>query len=255
MNVLQTSFLHLFEQAYHLPDEHRGALLSANGLTNFQPRKWTTYEEDYVIELKEKGLSINSIARALGRDVVQVSIKMKRIAKKSHTYNDRHREEKYMANDVFLSIVHPEIVLDAFAGPFSYYMNRVPEVYTNDVREEFGTYYCEPAEQLLPNLVQAGERFDLVDVDPFGSAYECLLPAIKLATRALVVTFGELGHRRFKRLDFVGPRYGITKIEDFTAENLASYVLKLAKDNGRKVELFQLKNWHNICRAYYLLDT
>ena len=41
------------------------------------------------------------------------------------------------------------------------------------------------------------------------------------------MTLGELGHKRFKRLDFISRYYpNITKIEDITIDNMIKYILE-----------------------------
>lgn len=250
----QTNFAEIFEQPYKLPQEHIGEKLTPNGLTKNQPRRWTTQEESHALLLREKGLTNHQIAFCLERDVVQVGIKIKRLLKKTGEYNDRHQQDKYQTNDLFLALLQPSTVLDLFAGPDSYYHDKVEEVYTNDVNPDYGTYYNERAEVLAATLANEGQTFDLVDVDPFGAAFDCLESALQLADRGLVVTFGELGHRRWKRLDYVGPRYGIAKVEEFTAEYLAKFVQGAGEKYGKKLDLIFLRKWHNIARAYYIIN-
>ena len=62
-------------------------------------------------------------------------------------------------------------------------------------------------------------KFDLIDLDPFGSAYDCFDLAIKMAKKGLCITLGELGHKRWKRLDFVSSHYGIDNIDNLTLSN------------------------------------
>ena len=52
-------------------------------------------------------------------------------------------------------------------------------------------------------------RFDLIDIDPFGSAYDCFDLSIKIAEKGLIITYGEMGHIRWKRLDYVNRIYNI----------------------------------------------
>ena len=50
-----------------------------------------------------------------------------------------------------------------------------------------------------------GNQYDLIDIDPFGSVYDCLQFAIKMAKKGIIVTYGEYGHKRWKRYDTVRP--------------------------------------------------
>ena len=49
--------------------------------------------------------------------------------------------------------------------------------------------------------------------------------ALDIAEHGLVMTLGELGHRRWKRLDFISKHYSnIKTIEDITVENFVEEI-------------------------------
>ena len=52
--------------------------------------------------LKAKGFNTKQIAECIDRDVTQVSIKIKRLGKKSMTYNQGHAEQKFVVNYDFV---------------------------------------------------------------------------------------------------------------------------------------------------------
>jgi tRNA G26 N,N-dimethylase Trm1 len=97
-------------------------------------------------------------------------------------------------------------------------------------------------------------KYDLVDLDPFGSAYDCFDLAIKMATKCLIITFGELGHKRFKRLDYVSRHYDINNINDFTTDNLIKEVIKIGKRNKKELTPVFIKDWRNISRVYFEIN-
>ena len=239
---------------FNMPDEYKGEIIKNGGVTKFNPRKWTEKEIEWCIMLKEKGFSIKKISECIGRDSVQVSIKMKRLGKKYKSYNDKHREEKYFYNDKFISLINPKTILDLFSGYPSYYENKVEELITNDINSDFKTYYSEKAENLVCKLWYEGYKFDLIDIDPFGSAYDCFDLSIKMAKKGLIITFGELGHLRFNRIDFVKRYYNIDKIEDFTIENLTNHIIKIGERNKKKLIPIFIKEWRNIGRVYFSID-
>jgi len=105
----------IFPNAYLMPCEYKGQHTKNGGLTKFQPRKWTEKEIEWVIMLKEKGLNTNQIAECIDRDSTQVAIKIKRIAKKSMTYNQNHFQEKFEVNNEFVKLIKPKNVLDVYA--------------------------------------------------------------------------------------------------------------------------------------------
>jgi hypothetical protein len=245
----------LITELYKMPDEYKGKNKTKTDLTTFTPREWTEKEIEYVLWLRRKGLSYKQISLCIDRDVVQVSIKMKRLAKgDAISYNSKHRDDKYFHNHIFLAEIKPKIVLDLYAGPNSYYINRVDEVYTNDINNTFGTYYSENAEKLVHRLYYEGHKYDVIDIDPFGSAYECFDTCIKMAKKGIIITFGEMGHIRFKRTDYVSRIYGITDLEDFNIINLIEHVKQIGLRNKKKLVTMYIRNYRNISRVYFKIE-
>lgn len=240
---------------YKMPFEYKGKLKKKTHLTIHTPREWTENEIKWMMMLKEKGLSVRDIAACIDRDIVQVSIKFKRMAKKNGlTYNEKHRDDKYYHNDLFIKEICPNNVLDLFAGAYSYYEDKVDELYTNDINESFNTYYNEKAEKLVLKLLYQNHKYDLIDIDPFGSAYNCFDACIKMAKKGIVITFGEMGHIRFKRLDYVQRIYGIEKIEDFNIDNIIKEVQKIGLRNRKKLIPLYIRNYRNISRVYFKIE-
>jgi hypothetical protein len=251
----QTLFDDVFLNPYKMPEEYKGEYKQNNGLTKFQPRKWTEKEIQWVGMFKERGLNIKQIAKCIDRDVIQVSIKIKRLGKINKTYNDPHRNDKYIANSNFLKDMEIKTVLDVFAGEKSYYLNRgLHRVVTNDKNVKFPCDYNYDALIFCCIQYAEGNKYDLVDLDPFGSSYDCFDLAIKMAKKGLIVTLGELGHKRFKRLDFVRRYYGIEKLEDFTTENLVKHIIKIGERNKKKLNPVIIKDWYNISRVYFTIE-
>lgn len=245
----------VFSNPYLMPSEYKGAYTKNGGLTKFQPRKWTEKEIEWVNMLKEKGFNTKQIAECIDRDVSQVSIKIKRISKNDGvTYNDKHRDDKYYTNELFLIDIRPITVLDLFSGYPSFYDGKVNELYTNDENEKLNTYYSEKAQKLVHKLYYENKKFDLIDLDPFGSAYDCFDLAIKMAKKGLIITLGELGHKRFKILDFVRRYYGIETLEDFTTDNLVKHIIKIGERNKKTLIPIYVKDWRNIARVYFKIE-
>lgn len=57
-----------------------------------------------------------------------------------------------------------------------------------------------------------------------------------MADKGLAVTLGELGHQRWRRLDFVGPRYNINTMEDFTIEHIVEEIQKIGRRNHKNLD-------------------
>ena len=238
----------------YLPQEYIGKTLKKGNITKFAPRKWTEKEIEWALRLKKEGYTTKEIAKYLYRDPVGVSIKMKRLGKKDgETYNEPHREDKYATNGLYLAELKPKTVLDLYSGD-SFYNGKVPNLVTNDESKIFNTTYTEKAEKLICKLFYENAKFDLIDLDPFGSAYDCFDLSIKMASKGLIITLGEIGHKRWKRLDYVRYHYGITKLEDFTTQNLVDYIIMMGKRNKKLLTPVFIKEYRNISRVYFKIS-
>ena len=210
-------------------------------LTLTKPKRWTKEE----IDLLKSDISTSEIAKILNRTLVSVGIKRKRLKKKLGTgYNSSHINEKYEKNTLFLDIVKPESLVDAFSGEVSFYSGKVKKLLTNDIK--FGGEEAHFFLEKIPN-----DCYDIVDLDPFGSCYKCFEKAILIAKKGLVITFGELGHKRFKRLDFVNKIYGIEKLEQFNLKYLEDFIIKLGKKNGKDIKVVLRLEKYNIGRTWF----
>ena len=246
---------YLFNHPDMMPDEYKGEFMKSGGITKFSPRKWTDKEIEWVKKLKDKGLSTKYIAECIDRDVLQVSIKLKRLSKNDKTYNEPHRKEKYETNEMFLSYQKIKSVLDVFAGKQSFYHGKgLLKVVSNDIDQDANTDFHLDSLIFCCMQYAQGNKYDLVDLDPFGSAYDCFDFAIKMAKKGLIITLGEMGHKRFKRLDFVRRYYGIESLEGFTSQNLINHIIKIGERNKKRLIPVFIKDWHNISRVYFLIE-
>lgn len=241
--------------AFFMPEEYKGETTMNGGMMINRGRKWTTEEIDWMLMLKEKGLSISQIAECIDRNKVQVTIKIQRLGKKDQTYNYKHKIDKYETNDLFLKDHKYKSVLDVYAGADSYYLKQdFDKVVTNDINKSFNTDYHMDALSFCCMQYAAGSKYDLIDLDPFGSAYDCFDLAIKMAKKGLIITLGELGHVKFKRLDFVRRHYGIDQMNDFTTQNLIEHIMIIGERNKKKLTPVFIKDWRNIARVYFEID-
>lgn len=237
-----------------MPEAYRGEVNKPGGYTRTAPRKWTKEEIDWLLKLKEEGYSNTQIAQSMDRSEVSVQIKLKRLTKRDNTYNERHVDEKYQINEAFLSELQPSDVLDAYCGEKQFYRDRVPVLITNDKNTDIPATYHHDAFKLLCQLYSQGYDFDLIDLDPFGSAYDSFDLAIKMAKKGLVITLGELGHKRWKRLDYVSTHYDITDLSDFTLDNMIEYIQKIGRRNKKKLIVFEKREWRNIGRVWFKIE-
>ena len=234
-----------------MPESYKGDYGASCGYTTTAPRKWTKEEIEWTKALLDKGYNSKEIAVSLNRTQTSVSIKLKRLKKKDNTYNAEHVREKYAINRAFISILKPKNVLDLYCGSKSFY--KAYNATTNDINKDIKADYHEDAYKLICKLYSENKKYDLVDLDPFGSAYDCFDLAIKMARKGLVITLGELGHKRWNRLDYVRTHYGIDSLEDFTIENLIKYIQIIGLRNKKQLEIWKYKEWRNTGRVYFTI--
>ena len=203
-----------------------------------------------MLELKNQKLSNAEIADELGRTEVSIQIKLKRLNKKNNSYNKHHVVEKRNINEMFVDYIKPSTILDLYAGDYKTNYEGI-YVITNDKNPIFNTDYNQDALKLLCNFYYTNRKFDVIDLDPFGSCYDCLDLAIKMARKGIVVTLGELGHKRWKRLDFVKNRYDINSLEEFTIDNMIKQIQKIGLQNKKNLVVWQKKEWQNIGRVWF----
>lgn len=240
------------ESILKMPPEYRGETTKPGGYTTTVPRRWSEKEIEWALKLKEQGYSNSQIAESMGRSEVSVQIKMKRIGKKDNSYNAAHVDEKYEVNRAFLEVVQPKSVLDVYVGEKDFYSEY--QRTTNDKNENIYADYHMDAYRLMCMLYSQSETFDLIDLDPYGSAYDCFDLAIKMAKKGLVITLGELGHKRWKRLDFVSTHYDIESLDDFSIESIISYIQKIGRRNKKNLVVFDYKEWRNIGRVWFKVE-
>tara|TARA_R100000734_G_C3293767_1_gene85210 strand:- start:184 stop:936 length:753 start_codon:yes stop_codon:yes gene_type:complete len=234
--------------------------------TKTVPRKWTESDIKELKIFKEKGMSNFEISKKIDRSEVAIQIKWKRLNKVNNTYNKNHVEQKYGNNLQFLSFIKPNTILDLYAGENSYYQNLqkelidlnenyIKEVVSNDKNKDFtnNTYNLDSL-KLLCKFYVDNKKFDLIDLDPFGSAYECFDLSIKLAKKGIVITYGEMGHKRFKRLDYVKRFYNINNLDDFHIDNIIEETKKIALKNKKILTPMIESSWQNISRVYYKIS-
>ena len=235
-----------------MPDEFKGQQGKGCGYTKSKPREWTDQEIEWIQKMRADGFSNEEIGQSTGRTAVSIQIKLKRIGKTEDTYNEHHLRDKYQCNVEYYNRLKPDTILDMFCGVKSYWRtNTTAKVTTNDQNDEIAADYHERAEMLIHRLYYEGNKYDVIDLDPYGSAYECFDLAIKMATKGIIITFGELGHKRWKRLDYVSLYYGITTLEDFTLKTLVDHCEMIARRNKKTLVPVISRTWDRIGRVWF----
>lgn len=237
-----------------MPSEYYGEIQTGSTYTKSRPRTWTNQEIEWVQQANKDGHSAKVIAQAIGRTDVSVMVKLKRLGKKQDTYNDANRAAKYEANKRFVELLNPKTVLDLYAANSYYKFHPELDLIDNDSDTRFDTMHNEDALKLLCKLYPNNQKFDVIDLDPYGSAYDCFDLAMKLARKGIAISFGEWGHKRWRRYDFVRPRYGITNNDDFTTEAFVAEAQRIARLNHKQLEIVESLQYANFYRVYFRIS-
>lgn len=236
-----------------MPAEYYGKELTQSNLVKNIPRQWTNDEIEWCLRLRNEGYSVTEIADSIGRDKVSTSIKLKRLTKKDNTYNQEHLTDKYALNEEFYNLIKPTSILDVYSGVKQYWANKGVLCISNDIDTSLNADYHMDALKFVCQEYLGGRRYDLIDLDPYGSAFDCFDLVLKMADKGLIVTYGELGHKRFKRLDYVRNSYEIDDLTDFTIDNMILKTQEIARHNHKELIVYKVGNWRNISRVYYMI--
>ena len=237
------------------PLEKIGKYHSWSGFTYSPARDWVEEETLLLIDWYKQGYHVDDIASALHRSDASITNKVRRVKKWIiDEYNSPEaRTAKYTCNKKFLGIIgNAKTCLDAYAGCGSYWTtNTKLKVVTNDDNEEFNTMYHMKADKLVAKMYSEGKKFDIVDIDPYGSPYLCINHAIAIAKKGLILTFGEKGHIQQNRTDYVEACYGIKTIKKLTVNSLISYVKKIGNSYNKELEAVVVFESNSIWRVYF----
>ena len=221
-----------------------------NGVIHSIPRKWTELEVETLSGMLQDGIPIRKIADHLSRTETSVRVKSKRLKLSEGKYNESHREDKYRYNEQFVADIEPRTILDVYAGTSFYKSLGLEGVTDNDI-EPGCSSQMDAFDFLCANR---GQSFDLIDLDPYGSAFPCFDLALESATKGLAITFGEYGHKRWRRSDFVKSRYGIRDFEDFTPQPFMDYIVNRGLIFGKTLTPSIIAGFRNILRVYFLVS-
>ena len=223
-----------------------------NGVIKTEPVKWNDSDMTKLLEMKKQGSSFEQIGQALGRNPYSCNRKYYKLMKKHDSYNNKHRLLKYEYNKHFLTLLDADTLLDAFSGGVSWWkQNTSLKVTDNDIKVEGADYKLDALDFLF---LFKNKKYDVVDLDPFGSAYECFDFALQIAQKGIIITFGEIVGRRFNRMDFVEHRYGMRYIEDFTTENLIKYIQQRGMIYRKILTPIIKAEMTNISRVYFKIE-
>jgi len=217
-------------------------------------------------ELKEeikkhvlRGVPLTHVARHLGMDYGKAQaiwrlIKIDMRGEDYSRYGMFKYKEKCAMNAQFFDLLNPKSILDVYAGQ-SFWKQHIEEsghdceVTTNDIDPEMEADHQLDALEFL--CLMYPREFDIVDLDPFGSAAKCTELAVQMATKGFIQTYGEMEFRRFREMDLVSRWYGIEEWEDWTLDNLGEATKKIARRNLIDLEVLFVRQYHHMGRIWY----
>ena len=223
-----------------------------NGIIKSVPKKWTNEDISTLLSMRKNNMKFKDIAIKLKRTNVSVEIKYKRLCKKNDTYNIKDRNLKYETNEDFINSIKPESILDIYAGN-SYYKNNYKDIKVtdNDIKGK-----CDYKLKSIDLLIKLrNKKYDLIDLDPYGSAFECFDLAINMSKKGLIITFGEWGQKRWNRSDFVRHRYNINTLKEFIDAKFINYIINRGLIFNKKISVYKSITYKNILRVYFKIKT
>lgn len=175
---------------------------------------------------------------------------------KSNTYIDQ-QQVKYDADNAFAKEIEAETILDVYAGDSRKYVALKKKVITNDIDQKCNTDYHLPADRFLAQMYGEARNIDLVDLDPYGSCWDCLPLAIKLARKGLIVSYGDFSNWRYKRWEIIQHQIGCKpeSIEQYK-QFLITITIQMGMTYAKKklVPVYQYTVNKYFTRIYYRVE-
>ncbi len=217
--------------------------------------------KDSIVGLYEQKVPFFQIAKKLGIPYDDVMRVINAYRKGNSEYNRGKFGDfpgKSKMDREFFKLVQPKSVLDAYAGVNKKYPKEITT--SNDLDRNQPTNYHKDAIKLLQDASLEGYKFDLVDLDPYGSCWKGWKDGIDIAQKGIVISYGDLMVWRyhFKEFDYwkgiLGERYNkhIESIHDLRFALIAR-TLELGEQLGKQLNIYSVfGNWYWM-RIYYLI--
>lgn len=236
-----------------MPEIYKGKVYKKSKFVKTNPREWTNNEIEYLLELHKLGYNNAEIAESMERSEVSISVKLKRLGKKKNKYDSVHHLEKTGLDYSFINFIQPKNMLTLLGSTKeNEFLSK--ENYNNEIYKNVNSSFGPKGLKILCQKYIEDKTYDFIDLDTFSSSYDCFDLAIKSANKGIAITLGELGHKRWKRLDFVSRYYGIDKMENFTIENLISHIQNIGLKNKKSLVVYKYKEWNNVGRVWFKIE-
>ena len=68
------------------------------------------------------------------------------------------------------------------------------------------------------------------------------------------IYIGEMGHKRWKRLDYVSKCYSINSLEEFNSDNIIKHIQNIGKRNKKNLKIVFKRDWQLISRVWFIIE-
>lgn len=209
---------------------------------------WAEDEEQKVLSLiQDDETSKQDIYNAFsGRSEAALDNKIRRLKKENGLYNSPYAAEKYDSNERWARYIDkmirgPVDIFEGYAGS-----GNSSQIYDRISRTHIA---CEIEDGVFDQLEQcsadvtavnddcinelhrqnaAGNSFDFIDLDPFGSPFDAIPLSIPLITNGyLAVTYGDIKLQRWGRSNVLMKQYKMPEVTDWdrVAEEMVGYTV------------------------------
>ena len=223
-------------------------------------QNWTKEEDRLMLQMYEEKFTPFAIAERLGRSESAIKTRIVKVGQKNNTYNIDHIQEKYEINNDFFEEILPKTILDPFSGFnrywYSNFSDRADLIIDNDIDKKIESMLHTTALEVLKLMESLNKKFDLVDIDPYGSPSLYIDLGIKLSKKGLILTFGDLKKMRnypIQNKDYIRNNYGLDlDISKTTLKDLVNHIIDLAdKKYSKQLKVYAICNWKTCDRVYF----
>ena len=185
--------------------------------------KWTVELEQLALKLKnEDGLTYNQVAEQLGTTLSSIKHKIRRLQQKQNLDKYKHTKEKCDLAQKYVPHSLKPVILETHAGfgGMTEYYSKYGHTTSLELKEERvkairnkrlpnnHVIQCD-SEEYLYHLISLKERYDVIDLDPYGYPSRFFPHVFKLMTDGIL----------FVTL----PMIGVAQINKITIAHLASF--------------------------------
>ena len=173
MDPLESKIIKLYDKEVSLQDIGRPLGLKTGEIVKIICKyKTGIVDKGQIISLFKQGIKMFPIAKQLNIPHFEVVRVLNGYRKKNKTYNKGRFggfENKNKLDREFVKFLTPKNILDVYAGDGKKYPRNITT--TNDIDKKYNTNYHLDAINLLSNASIEDYKFDLVDLDPYGSCW------------------------------------------------------------------------------------